>query len=220
MRRETFVCAAVILGAGALASALGEPKRMELEEKTLEERAPAGFLGVSLAEVEPDEREDYGLAKDQHAMVVLEVTKGGPAEKAGLKAGDLLLGMDGKTFETREALTAAIRATAPGTAVKLRIQREGKEISIEPKVGAASAAGPGPGGARPSPEEMKRMQAQMLAQMPPEVREKFEAMQKKAADLQKKYKEEGLAPEEIQRKLQEALKPDLEEIRKSLQGGE
>ncbi len=65
-------------------------------------------------------------------FVIISVSKNSPAEKAGLKAGDILLKADGKTYETMEAISQAIRGKA-GTVVKITYSREGKEHEVDIK---------------------------------------------------------------------------------------
>lgn len=64
--------------------------------------------------------------------IVINTIPGTPAEKAGLKAGDILLAVDGKTYGTMETLSAAMKGKA-GTKVKVTYARDGKqkEVTIE-----------------------------------------------------------------------------------------
>lgn len=64
--------------------------------------------------------------------VVINTIPDTPAEKAGLKAGDLLLTVDGKTYETMEALSAAIKGKV-GTKVTVTYERDGKQKDVTMK---------------------------------------------------------------------------------------
>ncbi|MFM6849802.1 MAG: S1C family serine protease [Terrabacter sp.] len=58
------------------------------------------------------------------------VTAGGPAAKAGVKPGDVVVGFEGKRIRTPDQLIVSIRARAVGDTVKLKVERGGKEIEL------------------------------------------------------------------------------------------
>jgi putative serine protease PepD len=64
------------------------------------------------------------------------VSAGTPAEKAGLKAGDVITALDGKPVTKADDLTAAITAHAPNDKVTLTITRNGKTQTIDVTLGA------------------------------------------------------------------------------------
>lgn len=59
------------------------------------------------------------------------VTSGGPAAKAGVKAGDVIVGFEGKRIRTPDQLIVSIRARAVGDTVSLKVQRDGKELDLQ-----------------------------------------------------------------------------------------
>ena len=59
------------------------------------------------------------------------VTAGGPAAKAGVKAGDVIIGFEGKRIRTPDQLIVSIRARAVGDTVSLKVQRDGKELDLQ-----------------------------------------------------------------------------------------
>jgi putative serine protease PepD len=59
------------------------------------------------------------------------VTSGGPAAKAGVKAGDVIIGFEGKRIRTPDQLIVSIRARAVGDTVSLKVQRDGKELDLQ-----------------------------------------------------------------------------------------
>ena len=67
---------------------------------------------------------------DEGNYVVIQVYSDSPAEKAGLKSGDILLEADGKSYGTMEELSAAIKGKA-GTVVKLTYMRDGKKYDVD-----------------------------------------------------------------------------------------
>jgi putative serine protease PepD len=58
------------------------------------------------------------------------VTAGGPAAKAGVKAGDVIIGFDGKRIRTPDQLIVSIRARAVGDTVSLKVERDGQELEL------------------------------------------------------------------------------------------
>ncbi|MFG2090638.1 MULTISPECIES: S1C family serine protease [unclassified Spirillospora] len=64
------------------------------------------------------------------------VTKGGPADKAGLKAGDVITRVDDKPIEDATDLIAQIRSRAPGDRITITYQRDGRESTVEVTLGS------------------------------------------------------------------------------------
>ncbi len=106
-----------------------------------------GRLGVVIQEVNKDLAESLGLARVMGA-VVNSVEKAGPAEKAGIEAGDVILKFDGKPIGNSVELPRMVAATAPGTRVNLQVWRRGslRDLSVvvgelhEDKAGSGRAA--------------------------------------------------------------------------------
>ena len=90
-----------------------------------------GRLGVVIQEVNKELADSLGLAKPMGA-VVNAVEKGGPAEKAGLEPGDVLLKFDGKVINNSADLPRMVGITRPGTRSVLQVWRKGttKDISV------------------------------------------------------------------------------------------
>jgi putative serine protease PepD len=65
------------------------------------------------------------------------IVPGGPAEKAGLQAGDVILALDGKTVEGSSELIVAIRSKSPGDTVTLTVRRDGSERDVDVTLGAS-----------------------------------------------------------------------------------
>ncbi|KRC91869.1 peptidase S1 [Terrabacter sp. Root85] len=59
------------------------------------------------------------------------VTSGGPAAKAGVQAGDVIVGFEGKRIRTPDQLIVSIRARAVGDTVSLKVERDGKELELQ-----------------------------------------------------------------------------------------
>ena len=93
-----------------------------------------GWLGVTLQELTPKLAQSFGLSTPRGALVT-QVTKGGPAAKAGLEAGDVITAMQGKQISDVAEIRNAIADTPIGQKVDLTILRNGKSQQIEVKIG-------------------------------------------------------------------------------------
>ena len=93
-----------------------------------------GYVGVSLQRITPDIAESLGIAKSGGALIN-EVEKGGPAQRAGIKVGDVIVKFDGKEIENAADLPPQAARLTPGTDVPVSVLRDGKEVSLSLKVG-------------------------------------------------------------------------------------
>ena len=87
-----------------------------------------GWLGVRIQEVTKEIAEVEKLKKPQGALVA-SVGKNSPADKAGIKAGDIILNFDGKKIDTMRTLPKVVASTEVGKSVELKIWRNKKLIS-------------------------------------------------------------------------------------------
>jgi Do/DeqQ family serine protease len=103
-------------------------------------------LGVGIQPVTPDIASGLGL-KEARGVLINSVTPGSPAEKAGLKRGDVILQLNGQAVSETNALRNQIASSKPGTQVTLRILRDGREqdirVTLGEMVSEASAQEPG-----------------------------------------------------------------------------
>ena len=95
-------------------------------------RVIRGWLGVVIQDITPGITEAIGV---KEGILVAQVLKGSPADKAGLKVGDIIVKLNGRKLEDVRDLQLSIMKTKPGTEVVLTIIREGKEMDIRVKVG-------------------------------------------------------------------------------------
>ena len=84
-----------------------------------------GRIGVQIQEVTKETAEAFGLPKPRGALVN-SVEKGGPAEKAGVEAGDIIIKVDGRDVRTSTELPRIITAVKPGTKVTLTRLAQGR----------------------------------------------------------------------------------------------
>lgn len=94
-----------------------------------------GYLGVTTSPITPDDAVSLGLPKNFRGLVIDDVVKDGPADKAGLKIGDVVSSMNDKVLTTFEEWRFTIAQMAPGTKVRLKILRKGKEQTVEATLG-------------------------------------------------------------------------------------
>ena len=87
-----------------------------------------GWLGVRIQEVTKEIAEVERLKKPQGALVA-SVGENSPADKAGIKAGDIILNFDGKKIDTMRTLPKVVASTEVGKSVELKIWRNKKIIS-------------------------------------------------------------------------------------------
>jgi serine protease Do len=99
-----------------------------------------GWLGVMIQDITPQLAKSFGL-KDDKGVVVSDVVKDSPAEKAGLKQGDVIIGFDAKEIENAHKLSQIVAATAPNTTVKVDILRNGKAQTLAVKIGTMAEEG-------------------------------------------------------------------------------
>ncbi len=88
-----------------------------------------GWLGVSIQDLTPELAKSLNI-KPQKGALVADVVKDSPAEKAGLKRGDVITEFGGKTVEDSTTLRNMVASTAPGKTVNMKIMRDGKEQNV------------------------------------------------------------------------------------------
>jgi len=111
-------------------------------------RVEWGWLGVTIGEIGEDEAPKYGLAEPR-GVLIRNVVVGQPADKGGVKANDVILGVDGASLEGPRDLQRIISSTPVGKVVKIALMREGKETEVAVTVGAYQA--------QPTPRVPRRM---------------------------------------------------------------
>ena len=86
-----------------------------------------GYLGVQVGDLTPDLAQAFGLAVGTKGALVQNVVPRGPAAKAGVQPGDLVVALNGKPVESAGQLTRSIALVPPGEQVKLDVLRKGGE---------------------------------------------------------------------------------------------
>ncbi len=96
-------------------------------------RVSRGRIGVSIQDVNAQFAESFGLDRPRGALVG-SVEDGGPADKGGVKPGDIILSADGRPVERSSELPAIIAGTRPGTEITLEVWRDRSVRQLKVKV--------------------------------------------------------------------------------------
>ena len=94
-----------------------------------------GYMGVYINQLTPEMAKEFNYNGGGGGALVGDVTPDSPAAKAGLKRGDIILGLDGQSVNGAGDLTARIAGTAPGTSVQLKVFRDGKTFELPVTLG-------------------------------------------------------------------------------------
>jgi serine protease Do len=117
-------------------------------------RVSRGRIGVVIQEVSRELAESFGLSKPMGALVT-DVEKGGPAEKAGVEASDIILKFDNKPVNASSDLPRMVGGTRPGARVTMQLWRKGQARDVSVLIGelpddrVASGRSSRPGAPRP-----------------------------------------------------------------------
>lgn len=103
-----------------------------------------GWIGVEAQEITPELAESFKLKATSGALIA-GVVRGGPADKGGVRPGDVLLAVEGKPVTDPQSMLTLVAALVPGKPAKIQIRRDTKDMDIQIEVGK-----------RPSPPQSKR----------------------------------------------------------------
>ncbi|WP_246714940.1 Do family serine endopeptidase [Aestuariivirga litoralis] len=158
-----------------------------------------GWLGVKLQTLTPDVAEGLGDAKAKGALVA-DITVGGPAEKSGLKAGDLIESFDGHDVKDNRSLQRMVGQTAVGKEVDVTVLRQGKQEQLKVTLGrleegekmAAAQEKTPPAGPAAAPQQLLGMSVSDLSA---DLRSKFKIDDKVKGALVTEVTADGAASE-------------------------
>ncbi len=97
-------------------------------------RVVKGYLGIYLEDLDPEKVEHFGLSSSS-GVLVTEVIKGSPAEKHGIKRGDIIIEYDEKKIGGVGDLQTKVATTMPGKKVEIKLIRKNKEKIVEVVIG-------------------------------------------------------------------------------------
>jgi serine protease DegQ len=93
-----------------------------------------GWFGVDVADISPELAESLGL-KGTRGAIVGAIERGSPAEKGGLRLGDVIVAINGKAVPDVSSALNAIAEMAPGRSVPVRVVRRNQEVTVDVTVG-------------------------------------------------------------------------------------
>ena len=91
-----------------------------------------GYLGILISNIDVNKKQLYGI---DHGVLINSVIKGSVADKVGLKAGDIIVAVNGKKITNGAELRNIIAFTGPGKEVELKLYRNGKYLTLKVKLG-------------------------------------------------------------------------------------
>ena len=93
-----------------------------------------GWIGVEAREITPEMGESFRLGATT-GVLIEGVLRGGPAERAGLKPGDVLVAIEGKPVKDPNAMLNLVAALVPGKPASIRLRRDNKDVDVQVAVG-------------------------------------------------------------------------------------
>jgi Do/DeqQ family serine protease len=93
-----------------------------------------GWIGVEAQEITPEIADSFRLSST-NGVLIAGVLRGGPAEKAGLKPGDILVAIEGRSVKDPNSMLNLVAALVPGKPASIRLKRDNKDIEVQVAVG-------------------------------------------------------------------------------------
>ncbi len=186
-----------------------------------------GWLGVSIQEVTSDLAEEFGV-RDLKGALVSGVMKKSPAEKAGIRQGDVILQYNGKIVEDTGHLRNMVSQTPVGTAVKVKILRQKKELELEvsiaelPKKLAEASTGEEDPGENCEEEESNVLSGLVVRELTPDLAGRFGFEENERGvvvikvDAGSRIYEAGIRPGDIILQINQKNVSTLEEYKKAV----
>jgi len=106
-----------------------------MEQLKKEGKVTRGWIGITIQELTPELAKSFGVEDIKGGALIADVTSGGPAEKAGLQGGDIIIEFKGKKIKKTQALPLIVSTTPVGASVEVRIIREGKKKTFSVTIG-------------------------------------------------------------------------------------
>jgi serine protease Do len=94
-----------------------------------------GYMGVNVQDITPEMAKSLKLEDNFKGVIISDLVSEGPAERAGLMQGDIVVRFDEETIENSIQLRNRVAATGPGKQVKVNVLRDNKELDITVRIG-------------------------------------------------------------------------------------
>jgi len=183
-----------------------------------------GWLGVSIQEVTSELAEEFGVKKLKGALVS-RVMKGSPADKAGIRQGDVILQYNGKDVEDTGHLRNMVSQTPLASKVKVRLLRQKKELEVEVVVSELpkklAEASPSPDEESGNHEGSSALAGMVVRELTPELAGRFGLDESEKGvvivktDPDSKAYEAGIRPGDIILQINQKNIPTLEAYKKA-----
>ncbi|HEX6320007.1 MAG TPA: Do family serine endopeptidase [Burkholderiales bacterium] len=108
--------------------------KMVLEQIVKSGSVTRGWIGVEVQEITPAVAESFGLPSTRGALIA-GVLRGGPADKAGVKPGDVLVEVEGQPVADPTSMLNLIAALPPGVSARMKMKRQGQDLNADITVG-------------------------------------------------------------------------------------
>ena len=105
-------------------------------------RVKRGWLGVSVRDITPEMARAYGVEGTNGAMIN-DVFRGDPADKAGIKRGDVVVELNGNKVKNANDFVQKVRTLAPNSIAKIQVVRKGKKMNFSVKLAERNSTGDG-----------------------------------------------------------------------------
>jgi serine protease Do len=126
-----------------------------------------GWLGIYVQKLTPEIASSMNLKEDEGALVS-DVTPGSPAEKAGIKRGDVIVEFDGEKIDDVTDLTTLSAVTPPGKEATIKLVRDGKTSEVTVKLGETPEQE-----AKPAEEKSEKMFGITVRELTPQIVQRF-----------------------------------------------
>jgi serine protease DegS/serine protease DegQ len=108
--------------------------RNVLEQIVTTGEVTRGWIGVEIQEITPELAESFGMP-DTGGALIAGVLRGSPAERAGIRPGDVLIGVDTKAVRNPKGMLELVAGLAPGQSVAFRVRRTSGEHDLTVEIG-------------------------------------------------------------------------------------
>lgn len=105
-----------------------------MEQIILTGSVTRGWIGVAVQDITPELAESFKLGKIQ-GVLISEIVRGGPADKAKMKVGDILVSIDNRPLVDSSSMLETIATLQPGKVVALKLLRNQKEVVVQVIIG-------------------------------------------------------------------------------------
>jgi serine protease Do len=146
--------------------------RQVMEHILKDGRVIRGWLGVAIQPVTPPVARAMGLKKPGGALVA-DVTAGSPAEKAGLRRGDIVVAINGEPVDETRELSLKVAMLSPGTTARLKVIRDGREIDV-PVVLGEQPSERRAAGSPAAPEPERALEGVAASNLTPQIRRQLD----------------------------------------------